>query len=382
MSPNHQILATLLLALFVDLSYSQTIPDSCLPHDKSVLLRIKKHLGNPKALSSWDPKTNSVGWIGIQCNEQGHVTSVGFGVADQIDIHGQIPPYLDQLPFLTSLSFHKAPNLSGPIPPYIGKLTNLTDLIISGTKVAGPIPEFLGQLTKLDVLYLSSNKFTGPVPNFLGRFKRMASLDLSSNLLTGPIHMAMAQLTNLAYLNFSSNKLSGPIPDFIAQKFKNLNLLDLKFNSLSGPIPKSLGFMPGLATLELTGNQLSGPIPKSLGRSNLTFIYLSQNKLTGDAAFLFEMTSTAAVNVAYNLLRFDFTKVDLSPSLMDFNISHNMIYGSLPKQFGLLRLESIIDVSYNQLCGPIPNGRRYKRVDPIIFAHNKCLCGGPFPGCK
>ncbi|XP_021746335.1 polygalacturonase inhibitor 2-like [Chenopodium quinoa] len=381
MSPNHLILATLLVALFVDLSYSQPIPDLCRPHDKNVLLRIKKLLGNPSSLSSWDPNTDCAGWNGVRCNIEGHVTMVRF--EEDQDIHGPIPSFLDQLPSLTKLYFDTVPNLSGPIPSYVGKLTNLTELTISRTNVSGPIPEFLGQLTKLTLLYIPSNKFTGPIPNFLGQLKKMVFLDLSSNLLTGPIPISIAQLTNLTTLDFSSNKLSGPIPDFIAQKLKKLAILDLKFNSLSGPIPSSLGFMPGLQSLGLVGNQLSGPIPKSLGRGNLHFIYLSQNKLTGDAAFLFEKTNTniLTIEVGYNLLRFDFTKVDLTPSLLGFNISHNMIYGSLPKRFGLLRPDSI-DVSYNQLCGPIPNGRRYKRVDPIIFAHNKCLCGGPFPGCK
>ncbi|KMT12737.1 hypothetical protein BVRB_4g088330 [Beta vulgaris subsp. vulgaris] len=370
MTHNYVIVSLLLLLpLFVDISHSQSTPDLCLPHDKNVLLRIKKHFGNPPSLSSWDPNTDCAGWNGIRCNIQGHVEVVLITDAD--DIHGLIPPFLDQLPYLTELYFDKLPNLSGPIPTYIGKLTNLTILTISGTKIAGPIPEFLIKLTNLNQLFLYSNKFTGTIPNFLSRLKKLMFLDLSSNLLTGPIPVALSKLTNVKVLTLSSNKLSGHIPDFIGNQLKNLQVLELDFNSFSGTIPTSLGLLLNLQKISLAGNQLSGTIPKWMGRGNLNLIYLGQNKLTGDASFLFEKTNTniLSLEVAHNLLKFDFTKVDLAPSLLGMNISHNMIYGSLPKRFGLLRPDSI-DVSYNQLCGPIPNGRRFKRV-PDIFAHNK-----------
>ncbi|KMT12735.1 hypothetical protein BVRB_4g088310 [Beta vulgaris subsp. vulgaris] len=382
MTQNNVIVSLiLLLTLFVNISHSQPLPDLCLPHDRDVLLRIKNHFGNPSSLSSWDPNTDCAGWNGIRCNIQGYVEVVQIMEAE--DIHGPIPPFLDQLSSLTVLYFKTLPNLSGPIPSYIGKLTKLIELSISETNVASPIPEFLGQLTNLNRLYLTSNNFTGPVPNFLGKLKNLIHLDLSSNLLTGPIPMGLGKLTNVEILALSSNKLSGPIPKFIAQKLKKLVVLQLDFNSLSGQIPTSLGLLPSLQTVALTGNQLSGPVPTSLGRGKLAFLYLGQNKLIGDVSFLFQKTNNniLILEIQDNLFKFDFTNVDLAPSLSMLNISHNMIYGPLPLRFGLLSPDSV-DVSYNQLCGPIPNGRRFKRVDPIIFAHNKCLCGGPFPGCK
>ncbi|KMT12738.1 hypothetical protein BVRB_4g088340 [Beta vulgaris subsp. vulgaris] len=382
MTHNNVIVSLLLfLLLFVDISHSQPIPYLCHPHDKNVLLRIKNHFGNPSSLSSWDTNTDCALWKGIRCNDQTHVTVIIINTAE--DIHGTIPPFLDQLPSLTELYLFELPNLSGPIPSYIGKLTKLTHLTITTTNVSGLIPEFLGQLTNLEQLFLASNKLTGPVPDFLGQFKKLINLDLSSNLLTGTIPVALGKLTNLEILMLSSNKLSGKIPDFIGKQLNNLLILALDFNSLSGTIPASLSLLLKLQNLALAGNQLTGPVPKWLGRGNLSFLYLSHNKLTGDASFLFEKTNTNILNlrVEYNLLKFDFTNVELAPSLLGMNISHNMIYGSLPKRFGVLQPDEV-DVSYNQLCGPIPNGRRFKRVNPNIFAHNKCLCGGPFPGCK
>ncbi|KAL9238307.1 hypothetical protein vseg_012744 [Gypsophila vaccaria] len=375
------ILFSLLVSQFFDVFNSQSIPDFCHPNDKKILLNIKNKLGNPPSLDSWDTNIDCVNWKGIQCsNEQGHVTY--FSITESHDIHGPIPPFLDQLPYLTGLQFDDVPNLSGPIPSYIRTLTNLTALTISRTKVTGPIPNFLGRLTNLAQLFLSSNGFIGPIPNFLGQLKSLTYLDLSSNGLTGPIPLTLAQLTNLSYLRLDSNKLSGPIPGFLAQ-LKNLNTIDFGSNSLTGPIPEYLGHMSGLTTLDLSNNLLVGPIPKSLARSTLAMVRLSYNRLSGDASFLFDKANTNILDIQIdnNFCKFDFTNVDLSPTLVGFNVSCNMIYGSLPKRFGQMRVDSV-DVSYNQLCGPIPNGRRFKRVNPIIFGHNKCLCGGPLRACK
>ncbi|XP_074271016.1 polygalacturonase inhibitor-like [Silene latifolia] len=371
----------LLLLQTFNISNSQSSPEICNQHDKKFLLRIKNILGNPSSLSSWDPNTDCVMWKDIQCNnEQGHVTSISFIEAH--DIQGPIPPLLDQLPYLSGLYFSDVPNLSGPIPSYIGRMTNLTSFFISGTKVNGPIPRFLSRLTKVNQLALSFSKFSGPVPSFLGRLKGLTFLCLASNDLTGQIPTTFGQLTNLNFLRLSSNKITGPIPVFLA-KLKNLNTIDFEYNSLTGPIPQYFGHMRNLTTLSLSNNLLTGPIPKSLGRNNLVMIKLAHNKLTGDASFLFDKANTAIIDVHIdnNQFKFDFSNVDLGRSLAGFNISHNMIYGSLPKRFGTLSVDSV-DVRYNKLCGPIPNGRRFKRVDPVVFSHNKCLCGGPLPGCK
>ncbi|KAL9238310.1 hypothetical protein vseg_012746 [Gypsophila vaccaria] len=374
-------LFSLLVSQIFDISQSQSLPEFCHQDDKRVLLNIKMKLGNPPSLVTWDANTDCVYWKDIYCrNDQGHVTSVG--IIDAPDVHGRIPPLFDQLHWLTSLYFINVPNLSGPIPKYIRGLTNLEFLTISGTKITGPIPGFFAQLTHLVQLDLSSNKLTGPIPNFLGRFKSLTYLDLSSNGFVGPVPTALTYLINLDYLQLKSNKLSGPIPNFLAQ-LKNLNTIDFSSNLLTGPIPSYLGHMPRLTTLELSNNLLTGQIPKTLAGNELMMVGLSHNKLTGDASFLFDKANKNImdIHIDYNFLKFDFTNVDLNRILVGFNVSHNMIYGSLPKRFGQMRVD-FVDVSYNQLCGPIPNGRRFKKVDLIIFSNNKCICGGPLPACK
>ncbi|KAK9677738.1 hypothetical protein RND81_11G163600 [Saponaria officinalis] len=383
------LLPLLLISHFITLSNSQKFDflDVCNADDKQVLLRIKNYLGNPSSLSSWDLANDCggpwEGWHGVHCDGQGRISSLLF-FGNQ-DIH-TIPPYLDQLPYLGGLSFVYMNNLSGPIPHYIGKLTNLSSFMIAMTNVGGPIPGFLGRLTNLGNLELSSSKFSGPIPNFLRRLKGLTNLDLSDNRLTGPIPPSLSHLTNLGFLTIHTNNLSGPIPDFIGHRLVNLTTLILHTNQFSGLIPASLGLLPKLDFLSLLNNQFSGPVPKSLGGGHIIVIRLGNNKLTGDPTFLIDKSNGGVieVDISNNLFKFDLTNVDLAPRLYAFNMSHNMIYGRLPKLFYKLRdvLGTYTDIKYNELCGPIPNGRRLKGVNPDFFAHNKCLCGGPLPACK
>ncbi|XP_074275518.1 polygalacturonase inhibitor-like [Silene latifolia] len=350
-------LFSLLATLFVDLCHSQTVAKLCNHNDENTLLQIKSFWGNPPSLGYWDPNQDCCQWDLIQCNEQGRVITLRVSLSN--DVHGPIPPFLDRLPSLDRLHFDNMYNLSGPIPQSIGKLTNLTAIVILGTNIGGPIPNFLGRLTNLVELNLASNKHTGPIPDFLGRLKSLTSLDLGDNQLTGHIPYSLTRLSNLSSLTLTLNKLSGSIPEFPPQKMSGLQFLGLNFNRFSGSIPRSLGRLPSLGAL-----------------------YLDHNKLTGDASYLFNKNNTVNkyISIGYNNLKFDLSKLDL-PRLWGFEISHNLIYGSLPLSFGFLDPETV-NVSYNRLCGPIPNGRRFKRANPDIFAHNKCLCGGPLPACK
>ncbi|XP_074277079.1 polygalacturonase inhibitor 2-like [Silene latifolia] len=334
------LLPLLLISHFVNLSYSQKFDflDVCNADDKQVLLRIKAYLGNPPSLKSWDLANDCGGpwevWHGVKCDGEGRISSLlFFGLQDIY----RISPFLDELPALRGLGFVYMTNLFGPIPYYIGKLTNLSSLTIAMTNISGPIPSFLGRLTNLGNLDLSSNKFSGPIPNFLRRLNSVTTLDLSNNKITGPL-------------------------------------------------PISLGLITQLSWLSLLNNQLTGPVPRSLGGGNIIVIRLGNNKLTGDATFLIDKSNNDVieVDISNNQFKFDMTNVDLAPRLYAMNISHNMIYGRLPKLFYRKRdfLGTYIDITYNELCGPIPNGRLLKRVDPNLFAHNKCLCGGPLPACK
>ncbi|KNA12627.1 hypothetical protein SOVF_124330 [Spinacia oleracea] len=237
-----------------------------------------------------------------------------------------------------------------------------------------------GHVTTLD---LSSYNLTGSIPSSLGQLRKLQTANLHTNNLSGHIPSFFGYMNNLQFLYLYDNKLTGPVPSSLS-RLPKISAINLGINHLTGSIPKSFGYFKStlISSLTLYFNNLSGPIPRSLGKANIQVINLNNNQFTGDASFLFSRDKTALFNIdiSNNLLHFDFSNVDLPQNLAYIDITHNNIYGALPKRLGQLPLKSI-DVSFNHLCGKIPTGRRLKQFSPTLFSHNNCLCGPPLAPC-
>lgn len=330
----HLLSLSLSVVFFLSLPFS-SLSARCNPHDKKVLLQIKKSLNNPYLLASWNPATaDCCDWYCLECNSTTHrVTALTMFADDKLS--GHIPAAVGDLPYLQTLMFHKLPNLVGEIPPTITKLSNLRGIRISWTNLSGPVPSFLGQIKNLDSLDLSFNNFTGSIPP------------------------SLSQLTKLVSIGLSRNKLTGGIPD----SFGN--------------------FTRSLQSIDLSHNQLTGSIPKSLGNLNLTSFDVSRNNLSGDFSFMFGSNKTIeTADFSRNTFQFDLTNVAVFPAnLTTLDLNHNKIYGSLPRGLTALTLNNF-NVSYNRLCGQIPTGGKLQSFDQTAYFHNRCLCGSPLPACK
>ncbi|XP_060211554.1 polygalacturonase inhibitor-like [Lycium barbarum] len=334
MKMNSSFLPIILLSLFLFLSFpSFSLSVRCNPKDKQVLLQIKKDLGNPYHLASWDPNTDCCYWYVVKCDRK--TNRINALTVFQANISGQIPAAVGDLPYLEILQFHHITNLTGTIQPTIAKLTNLKQLRLSFTNLTGQIPEFLSQLRNLTLLELNYNQFTGTIPS------------------------SFSQLPNLLAIHLDRNKLTGQIPESFG-KFKG------------GQIPE----------LYLSHNSLTGPVPRSLGDLNFTRLDFSRNKLEGDVSFLFGKNKTIQdIDLSRNTLEFDISKLEFPESLTSLDLNHNKIYGRLPEGLKDLELQ-YLNVSYNRLCGEIPQGGKLQSFDVYSYLHNKCLCGSPLPDCK
>ncbi|KAK9065793.1 hypothetical protein SSX86_015194 [Deinandra increscens subsp. villosa] len=310
---------------------THTLSQTCNKQDEKVLFQIKKSLGNPYLLTSWQKTLDCCQWYNIECDRNtSRIIALTIFTGN---ISGQIPPQVGDLPFLQTLEFRKLTNLTGQIPPAITKLTHLTTLRLSWTNLSGPVPAFISQLTNLNFLDLSFNDLTGSIPPELGK------------------------LTKLGGLHLDRNKLTGAIPE--------------SFGRFTGSVPD----------LYLSHNQLTGDVPKSLGYLNFTVIDFSRNNLTGDLSMFFGPNKTIQIaDFSRNKFQFNLSNVEFPASLTSLDLNHNKIYGSLPASLTGLNFQ-YLNVSYNRLCGQIPQGGDLQKFETTEYFHNRCLCGSPLSAC-
>ncbi|CAN6486715.1 unnamed protein product [Victoria cruziana] len=316
--------------LFLFLFFSPALSAGrCHPDDMAALLDIKKAMGNPYLLISWDPKVDCCEWLTVTCDSKTNRIS-------QLEIF--------------------AGNVSGTISPSIGNLKTLTHLTMRKlTGLTGPIPSAICALTSLTFLRLDWNQLSGPIPACLSKLRDVTYLDLSFNQLTGPIPASLSQFRKLMALHLDRNQLTGQIPD--------------SFGRFRGSVPG----------LFLSNNNLTGQIPASLGAMNFITVDLSRNRLEGNASWLFgSWKSTQVIDISRNLyIAFDFSIVSFPKTLTTLKIEHNEIYGAIPKSILQLTDLQVLNVSYNRVCGTIPQGPIMKKFDEYCFSHTNCLCGPP-----
>ncbi|CAL0317701.1 unnamed protein product [Lupinus luteus] len=142
--------------------------------------------------------------------------------------------------------------------------------------------------------------------------------------LSGNLPLGFGNLTQLKTLSLRFNALNGTIPSDFAKLAKLRNLY-LHGNFFSGEIPDFLFNLQNLVDLNLSSNNFSGEIsPKFNNLTRLSTLFLENNHFTG---------SIPDLNV---------------PPLQQFNVSNNLLNGSIPKRFSRLDKSAFSD---NSLCG-------------------------------
>ncbi|XP_047979541.1 probable LRR receptor-like serine/threonine-protein kinase At3g47570 [Salvia hispanica] len=371
--------------------------------DQLSLLAIKSSLQDPQgALSSWNQTLPFCSWRGIQCRDNRVVTLT----LPSLGLVGSLSPHIGNLSLLTNitlannffggtipveitllgrLQFLDFSNNSfmGELPKNLSQCINLVQFAFYINHLSGTIPNELGFLPKLEAILFSSNRFSGVIPSSVGNITTLQELSLGACRLTGEIPESLGRLGLLTFLQLSQNNFTGTIPHALFN-LTNIYYFDVSVNSLHGVIPSTIGdTLPNLAFLFLAQNQFSGPIPNSISNASLiVWIILSINQFSGPVPNLERLTLIEEFLLDSNLIEDDMSFISSltnSTNLESFDVSKNMLIGSLPESLANLSvLVNFFDIHKNQIHGNIPLGiGNLVNLGTVDLSHN--LLDGQIP---
>ncbi|KAF8100237.1 hypothetical protein N665_0229s0063 [Sinapis alba] len=144
--------------------------------------------------------------------------------------------------------------------------------------------------------------------------------------------------------------LSGNIPEGIFGNLTNLRTLSLRLNALTGTLPLDLGACSDLRRLYLQGNRFSGEIPEVLfSLGNLVRLDLGENEFIGELSSGFKnLKRLKTLYLENNKLSGSLLDLGLGLGLDQFNVSNNLLNGSIPKSLQKFDSDSFVGTS---LCG-------------------------------
>ncbi|URD84987.1 LRR receptor-like serine threonine-protein kinase [Musa troglodytarum] len=371
--------------------------------------RVPAQLGNLSTLQHLDLSCNYINstipdWVF-------NITSLEFLYLGGNDLHGFFP---DSVTKLTSL---KALDLSGmPINDVLANLemvfsgclrNSMEELDLSGTQLSGSFPDWLGNIKNLKSLDLSSNSLCGSVPASIGNLSLLQHLSLGSNDLNGTISKDdLANLSSLEYLDISYNFIElnksddwippfqlqslsmdfcqiGPTPQFPQWLRTQTTLRQLQLSSAGikdmffDRLPSSLEY------LDLSYNSLHGSLPASLGNLCLRYLYLSDNKITGEVPqffpklkYLYLSNNSFSGNLSPRI-------TNTMPSLQWFDLSMNNMSGEIPFSYCQLRNLEGLQLYENNLSRVIPNcWKTSSNLLLLDLSSNKLVGGVPDSLCN
>ncbi|KAJ0725501.1 putative protein kinase RLK-Pelle-DLSV family [Helianthus annuus] len=369
----------LLFAFFLIFYANFRLTQSTKLHTQEV--NVLKEIWEKIRIQGWDFDKDPCGdqgvwfyYVDCNCSFDGNTTCRITNIDLQHEnIPGGIPSEFAKLGFLQILDL-RLNYFNGTIPSAWATMS-LSYLRLDGNILSGPFPTTLTKMTTLQTLTMEGNRFSGPIPEEIANLTYMTHLDLSSNDFTGKLPHGLAKLTNLIHLRLSGNNFTGKIPSFI-DKWTQIEILHIQGCSFEGPIPSSISSlihltdlrisdlksgastfpsvkkMPNLTTLVLRNCFIHGQVPNYVGdMKNLNMLDLSFNKLTGKIPYPSTNLSYSRTNLQYMYL------------------TQNNFTGPIPEWL-ISSTNNDVDVSFNHFTWDAASGPKYCPKDTTI---NPCL---------
>ncbi|KAF7813192.1 receptor-like protein EIX2 [Senna tora] len=253
-----------------------------------------------------------------------------------------------------------------------------------------------------EILDLGGNQFSGIIPSWIQNFQELQVLRLSHNLFTSEIPSSLCQPTFLQILDLAGNKLSGLIPHCIY----HLTSMTIDKNTIPYPIdfiaptptivfssppspspmaPIAVADSPIASSDDQWKNEGTKQVLKGLEldyTKTLEYLVnfdLSHNNLVGSIPEgLTCLSGLIGLNLSHNNLSGKIpSKMEDMKSLESMDLSSNNLYGPIPPTMSTMTFLSHLNLSNNNFSGPIPNGPQFSSYDPSSFSENPYLCGDP-----
>jgi Leucine-rich repeat (LRR) protein len=333
-------------------------------------------------------------FVGVKCGWMENVREI---FLPNMGLEGTLPEEISLLPGILRLDMYKN-GLSKKIPDALRNLNKLQTLVLHGNAFTGTIPEWVPELSDLRVLDLAVNDMEGGLPSNISTMPVLQTLNLERVGLSGKID-PLSGIKSLEFLALADNLLTGPITDEFLQSMPDLSDLDLSDNSLSGTLPSTLFDHKSIKVIDLHGNKFKGPLPYTQLESQVEFLSLSENQLSGPIdtritrfsqlrhldlsknQFTGDIPTELGelVNLKYLFLAFNekltpgkvpFQLVMNLLSLQDLSLQATNRIGHIPSSIALPELV-LLDLASNDLTGEIPDLWMLEKLRFLILKGNR-----------
>jgi Leucine-rich repeat (LRR) protein len=143
-------------------------------------------------------------------------------------------------------------NLSGTLPLSLSNLTSMTDLCLGNNALTGTVPAWVLWLTSLQTLSLHHSSIR--LASVVSAMPSLTTLDMSYTNLSWSLSTIIWSLPSLKYLYLNNNQIRGTLSSLTS--YTNLQWVRLNHNLLTGWMPSWLSTLNFLNELLISSNNL------------------------------------------------------------------------------------------------------------------------------
>ncbi|CAL9015667.1 unnamed protein product [Prunus brigantina] len=323
--------------------------------DKSALLALKSHIGDPQnILVNWSATTSVCNWVGVTCGAR-HLRVSVLNLS-YMGLTGTIPPNLGNLSFLVGLLFRNN-SFHGTLPRELSYLRRVKLINFGYNNFMGSIPSWFGSFPKLQIFNLRGNQFSGSLSTTIFNMSTLQVIDLTNNQLSGAIPREIGNLTMLKEIHLDFNNFN-VIPNEIGF-LDQLEKLIVQENALKGHVPLGVFNLSFLTTLALHENNLSGGLPDNICQHlpSIQYVYLGRNLFVGPLpSKLWQCKQLLILSLSINNFGGSILKnIGNLTQLIEIYLDTNNFRGTIPDEMGDLQNLEVFTIGANNLNGLIPS---------------------------